>query len=77
METTQPRIMRAYAILAKGDQPKPLGNDNYLVKRQSGNGNYLVTLVSGGAAQSSVEMVPCKLSVDKMILLAYLSWGEI
>ena len=47
METTQPRIMRAYAILAKGEQPKPLGNNSYLVKSQSGNGNYLVALNNG------------------------------
>ena len=47
MATTQPRIMRAYAILAKGDQPKPLGDDNYLVKSQSGNGNYLVSKIDG------------------------------
>ena len=48
MATTQPRIMRGYAILAKGDQPKPLGDDSYLVKSQSGNGNYVVALVEGG-----------------------------
>ena len=47
METTQPRIMHGYAILAKGEQPKPLGNDNYLVKSQSGNGNYIVALING------------------------------
>lgn len=47
METTQPRIMRGYSILAKGEQPKPLGNDNYIVKSQSGNGNYIVALING------------------------------
>jgi transposase-like protein len=42
METSKPRIMRGYAILAKGDQPRPLGNNTYLVPSQSGNGDYHV-----------------------------------
>jgi hypothetical protein len=40
METTQPRIMRGYAILAKGEQPKALAENTYIVKSQSGNGSY-------------------------------------
>ena len=64
MATTQPRIMRAYAILAKGDQPKPLGDDNYLVKSQSGNGNYLVAKHDGQWACECLDFrfrsVECK-----------------
>jgi len=47
METTQPRIMRGYAILAKGEQPKALDENTYLVQSQSGNGSYHVALVNG------------------------------
>lgn len=47
METTQPRIMRGYAILAKREQPKPLAENTYLVQSQAGNGNYHVALVDG------------------------------
>jgi len=47
METTQPRIMRGHAILAKGEQPKPLAENTYLVQSQSGNGNYHVVLIEG------------------------------
>lgn len=47
METTQPRIMRGYAILAKGEQPKALADNTYLVQSQSGNGSYHVVLVDG------------------------------
>jgi transposase-like protein len=45
METTQPRVMRGYAILAKGEEPKPLAENTFLVHSQSGNGNYNVTLI--------------------------------
>ena len=54
MATTQPRIMRAYAILAKGDQPKPLGNDNYLVKSQSGNGNCARFLFASASSSTRI-----------------------
>lgn len=42
MKDANPRVVRAYAILAKGDEPKPLGEQTFQVPSQSGNGKYLV-----------------------------------
>lgn len=41
--TENPRAMRGYAIIAKGDKPIPLGDDKYEIPSQNGNGNYTVT----------------------------------
>lgn len=41
-----PRIMRGYSILAKGDEPKQLGDSTFQVPSQSGNGVYLVSFVN-------------------------------
>lgn len=39
------RIMRGYAILAKGDEPKKIGVDSYLIPSQNSNKKYLVKKV--------------------------------
>jgi len=41
------RVIRGYSILAKGDEPKKLGENLYLIKSQSGNGGYLVLNQNG------------------------------
>ena len=74
MATTQPRIMRAYAILAKGDQPKPLGDDNYLVKSQSGNGSYLVlsVMVNGVASVQTTSFGMLSASISMRFGIGWL-----
>ena len=39
----QMRIVRGYAILSKGDTPKEIAKETYIVPSQSGNGEYTVT----------------------------------
>lgn len=45
--TLDPRIMRGYSILVKGDEPKQLDDSTFQVHSQSGNGVYLLALVDG------------------------------
>ncbi|MBS3100792.1 DDE-type integrase/transposase/recombinase [Candidatus Woesearchaeota archaeon] len=39
----QMRVVRAYAIISKGDTPKQINKETYIVPSQSGNGEYKVT----------------------------------
>src|SRR3989338_4092369 len=39
----QMRIVRGYAIISKGDTPKEIAKETYIVPSQSGNGEYTVT----------------------------------
>lgn len=39
----QMRVVRAYAIISKGDTPKKIGKETYTVPSQSGNGEYKVS----------------------------------
>jgi putative transposase len=41
----EPRMIRGYAIIAKGEKISEVGDNVYSVPSQSGNGNYLVSLV--------------------------------
>ena len=38
----EPRIVRGYSILAKGDEPQRLDEQTFVIPSQSGNGKYLV-----------------------------------
>jgi transposase-like protein len=42
MLTTNARMIRGYAIIAKGDDPQKVGKDEYKIPSQSGEGHYLV-----------------------------------
>lgn len=42
LPTENPRAMRGYAIIAKGDKPIPLGEDKYKIPSQNGNRSYTV-----------------------------------
>lgn len=46
-QTLEPRILRGYEILMKGDEPKQLDDLTFQVPSQLGNGVYLVSLVDG------------------------------
>ncbi len=39
----QMRVVRGYAIISKGDTPKQISKETYIVPSQSGNGEYKVT----------------------------------
>lgn len=39
----QMRVVRGYAIISKGDTPKQIGKQTYLVPSQNGNGEYTIT----------------------------------
>jgi len=39
----QMRVVRGYAIISKGDTPKEIGKETYLVPSQNGNGEYTIT----------------------------------
>lgn len=39
----QMRVVRAYAIISKGDTPKQIAKETYTVPSQSGNGEYTIT----------------------------------
>jgi len=41
-QQVDPRAMRGYAILAKGDEPKTINEEEFLIPSQSGNGRYKV-----------------------------------
>jgi len=68
-----PREIRAYAILAKGDVPQPVGMDNWLLKSQNGGGKYRVSRC--GSAWScecpdhTYRKVPCKHMLTVMLWL--------
>jgi len=40
----QMRVVRGYAIISKGDTPKQVGEETFIVPSQSGNGEYKVTI---------------------------------
>ncbi|MBI2542116.1 SWIM zinc finger family protein [Candidatus Woesearchaeota archaeon] len=40
----QMRVVRGYAIISKGDTPKQVGKETFIVPSQSGNGGYKVTI---------------------------------
>ena len=43
----QMRIVRGYAIISKGDVPKEIAKETYVIPSQSGNGEYTVTKNGG------------------------------
>jgi transposase-like protein len=43
-QALEPRIVRGYSILAKGDEPQRLDEQTYVIPSQSGNGKYFVKL---------------------------------
>jgi len=38
------REVRGYAIISKGDTPKKIGKDTFIIPSQNGNGEYTVTM---------------------------------
>lgn len=43
----QMRVVRGYAIISKGEVPKKIGKQTYLVQSQNGNGEYTITKNGG------------------------------
>ena len=39
----QMRVVRGYAIISKGDTPKQIAKETFIVPSQSGNGEYTIT----------------------------------
>ncbi len=47
LENDNPRMVRGYAILAKGNEPKEIKRNVYKIPSQSGNGDYIVRYIDG------------------------------